>query len=108
MAIGMLQTLSGLTKEQYDKISDLLEFDTRPPKGLIFHAAGQASSGWRVFDIWESQDAWDRFLKDRLAPAFEKAGIQNRPNPPESFPIHNTYLSDAKSLSTRAKGAGSR
>lgn len=107
MATGMLLTWSGFTKEQYDKVMDLLNFDAKPQPGMIFHCAGQASAGWRVFDIWESQDAFDRFQKDRLAPAFEKAGIQGRPNP-ELFPIHNTYVADLKALNTRAKSAVNR
>jgi hypothetical protein len=55
--------LSGLTKEHYDKVMDLLEFDAKPLQGLIFDCAGQASPSWRVFDIWESQEAFDRFVK---------------------------------------------
>jgi len=102
MTTGMLLTWSGITKEQYDKVMDLLDFDAKPQRGLIFHCAGQASGGWRVFDIWESEDAFDRFLKDRLAPAFQKAGVQGRPTP-EFFPIHNTYAPDFHALSTHAR-----
>jgi hypothetical protein len=108
MAIGLLLTWPSFTKEQYDKVTDILDLANRPQPGMIFHCAGQASGGWRVFDIWESQEAYDRFLRDRLGPAFKKADIQGSAPNPESFPIHNIQVSDVKALSTRAKGAGSR
>jgi hypothetical protein len=108
MPIGMLLTWSGFTKEQYDKVTDILDLATKPQPGMIFHCAGQASGGWRVFDIWESQEAHDRFMKDRLSPAFEKAGIQGPGPKPEFFPIHNALVSDIKALNTRSRGVGSR
>jgi hypothetical protein len=45
MAIGMLLTWSGFTKEQYDKVTDILDLATKPQPGMIFHCAGQASGG---------------------------------------------------------------
>ena len=108
MAIGMLLTWSGFTKEQYEKVVDILDLAKKPQPGMIFHCAGQASGGWRVFDIWESQEAYDRFMRDRLGPAFKTAGIQGSGPNPEFFPIHNIQVSDVKALSAGAKGAGSR
>jgi len=108
MAIGVLLTWSGFTKEQYEKVTDILDLANKPQPGMIFHCAGQASGGWRVFDVWESQEAYDRFTKDRLGPAFKKADIQGSGPNPDFFPIHNAQVYDVKALSTRAKGAGSR
>jgi hypothetical protein len=31
--------------------------------------------GTRVVDVWESQEAFDAFIRDRLQPAFAKAGV---------------------------------
>jgi hypothetical protein len=33
----------------------------RPPAGLILHAAGPTDEGFRIIELWESQDAWRRF-----------------------------------------------
>lgn len=45
------------------------------PEGIISHAAGSTSDGgWTVVDVWESQEAFDRFLASSLGPAFEKVG----------------------------------
>ena len=56
-------TMSGFTKEQYIGVMQMLDLDARPQEGMIFRCAGQASGGWRVFDIWDLQGAFDQFLR---------------------------------------------
>ena len=36
------------------------------PEGLIVHAAGPTDEGFRIIAVWESEEAWQRFLVDRL------------------------------------------
>jgi hypothetical protein len=31
------------------------------PAGLILHAAGRTDEGFRIVEVWESEDAWRRF-----------------------------------------------
>ena len=31
------------------------------PEGLILHAAGPTDEGFRIVEVWESEDAWRRF-----------------------------------------------
>jgi hypothetical protein len=38
------------------------------PAGLIIHVAGPTDEGVRVIDVWETEDAYRRFLADRLHP----------------------------------------
>jgi hypothetical protein len=60
MAVGMLQSWEGFTKQMYDEISEKM-FGHSPmraedsPEGLIVHSAGQGDSGWYVYDMWESR-----------------------------------------------------
>lgn len=77
-------TMSGFTKEQYDRVMELLDFDAEPLEGVIFHCACQASGGWRVLDTWKLQSAFDQFPKNHLAPAFVKAGVLRAANPSSS------------------------
>ena len=56
-------TMSGFTKEQYIGLMQMLNLDAMPQEGMIFHCAGRASGGWRVFDIWDLQGAFDQFLQ---------------------------------------------
>ena len=59
------------------------------PAGGIFHAAGPSpSGGWRVIEVWESEQDAQRFVKERLLPAFEAIGVPPPP-PPEFWPVHN-------------------
>ncbi len=40
-----------------------------PPKGLIVHlAVERPEGGLRYFDVWESEEDWDRFAEERLHP----------------------------------------
>lgn len=43
------------------------------PEGLIVHAAGPTDWGFRIIDVWESRDAWERFRNERLRPAVRAA-----------------------------------
>lgn len=49
-----------------------------PVEGLLVHAAGQGEHGFRVVDVWESEDACRRF-GDRLMPILEEVGIKDEP-----------------------------
>ena len=40
-----------------------------PPKGLIVHlVVERPEGGLRYFDVWESEEDWDRFAEERLHP----------------------------------------
>ncbi len=40
-----------------------------PPTGLIVHlAVERPEGGLRYFDVWESEEDWDRFAEERLHP----------------------------------------
>jgi len=50
------------------------------PPGRISHAAGPTEEGWRVVDVWESQEAYDTFLHERLSQALQNAGMAAPPS----------------------------
>jgi hypothetical protein len=51
------------------------------PTGLILHVAGPTDEGFRIIDIWESEEAWEHFRAQRLAPAIAALGGPSRPEP---------------------------
>ena|SRR6187397_1085700 len=55
--------------EHYQRFAAALEGPT--PVGLILHAAGPTDEGFRIIGVWESEDAWQRFRKERLDPDAE-------------------------------------
>lgn len=60
-----------------------MEIDTDPPEGMIVHSAGPVDSGWGVIDCWESREAFDTFVQERLLPRLHGLGDRRFPNPPD-------------------------
>jgi hypothetical protein len=46
--------------------------------------AGETANGFRVIDVWQSEEAFQRF-GDALAPIMEKLGLKEQP---EVYPVH--------------------
>jgi quinol monooxygenase YgiN len=44
--------------ERYQRLAAPLR---ATPAGLILHAAGRTDEGFRIVEVWESEDAWRRF-----------------------------------------------
>lgn len=61
-----------------------------PPRGLILHAAGPTPEGYRIIEIWESEEAGRRFLADRLGPA-AAAAAHGTPIVRELSPAHIVF-----------------
>jgi hypothetical protein len=85
MAVAFLQELPGATQEQYDQVVETLRGQTA--QGRIFHVAGPIEGGWRIVDVWESQEAVNTFFQEQLGPAAQAAGMAAPP--PQFWPVHN-------------------
>ncbi len=59
-----------------------------PVDGLLVHAAGEGKGGFRVVDLWESQDAAERF-GEALLPILRDIGVTDMP---EVYSAH-TFVS---------------
>jgi len=46
-----------------------------PPEGARLVMGGSLEPGWRVITVWDSQQALDRFLAERLPAAYDEAGL---------------------------------
>ncbi len=87
MAQTMIFEMPGVTQQQYDQTIDRLQLGGKPPQGQLFHVAGPMTGGWCVVDVWESQEAFDRFLQAKLAQALQEAGMPTLQ--PKVIPVHN-------------------
>ena len=83
--------------EQYELFAGALV--DPPPAGLILHVAGPTDEGVRIIDIWESEEAWDQFRAERLAPAIAALGGPARPEPTfrDLHPAHVVLRSEEAS-----------
>ena len=87
--IVVLFELPGMTSKEYDAILQTLK-----EKGKLFndqrpvHVSFEKNGAWCVVDVWESEEALERFAKNDLIPAFQKLNLN--PPMPQVFPVYNT------------------
>jgi hypothetical protein len=89
MAIVMIFGGPDLTEAQYDQIHREVAPDDRPAPGLLYHAAGPGDDGFYIVEVWESQDAVDRFVQETLSGVLARAGIPAGP-PRIVFPVRTS------------------
>jgi hypothetical protein len=89
MAMVLIQNMDGVTLDQYDEVNAKLGVDDDPPAGLIVHTASPRDGGVRIVDVWESEDAWQRFREERLLPVVHEVfGEQAGPPHQETHETH--------------------
>lgn len=71
MAIIMQAQVPGMTKEQYDGMTQALFPLLKKSPGFIAHAGGPIPGGWQVTEFWESQEQHDAWLKGTIMPAMQ-------------------------------------
>jgi hypothetical protein len=55
-----------------------------PVEGLLAHIAGRGANGFRVVDVWESEEAF-RAFGETLIPVLREIGVEGEP---EVYPAH--------------------
>jgi hypothetical protein len=94
--VPVVAVFQGLTQEQYEKTVDKVSGGKSrmespsdwPVEGLLAHVTGQGETGFRVVDVWESEEAFNRF-GETLLPILKEIGVEGRP---EVYPAH-TFVS---------------
>lgn len=95
MPIGVLFDNPGGTRELYDSFNrEMFGGALNPdqaPDGLIMHTAGATADGWRIFDVWESREDYERFMNEKVMPAAEALGVPTGGPGPEIYELANVY-----------------
>jgi hypothetical protein len=87
MPIAMLLDNPTGSQEIYESVREQLKLER--PAGGIAHVAGPSpKGGWRVIELFNSEQDARSFLQERLGPALKAAG-GSPPPPPEFWPVHN-------------------
>jgi hypothetical protein len=55
------------------------------------HVTAHDGKGLRITDVWESPEAFQAFVNDRLTPATSAMGLPGPPNV-EIYPLHDMFL----------------
>lgn len=77
-----------ISKDNYEALRNEVKWETDHAPGGLFHAAAfDESGGLHVADVWESPEAMNVFVEQRLMPAIQKLGLA----PPNAavYPAHN-------------------
>ena len=90
MAVLMLMQWDDVTREQYDAVRKIVNFEGDVPKGGLFHAAAFSDKGLRVSDLWDNAQDFQAFVEKRLMPGVAQAGIKGEPKV-EIWPAHNVF-----------------
>ncbi len=87
MAVAMMIDNPQGSQELYEKIRAHIGLEK--PAGGIFHIAGPSpNGGWRVIEVWDTEEEAARFLQERFIPALRELGVEGPP-PREFWPVHN-------------------
>ena len=96
MAVAVIQEFpidgDDRTTANYDRVQEALGARANPPAGGLVHTAGfdEKTGVFRIFDVWESAEAWEAFLRDRLMPIVQPFMDEGR-RPPEThvYELHD-------------------
>ena len=80
MAVAIVMELPNTTTEQYDRLVETVlgpEGKISPPE--LFHVAGPTDAGIRIVTVWESEQAFQKFIQERILPAAQQAGLGGQP-----------------------------
>ena len=96
MTVAVQLDFHGAGIEQYDEINERIGSLPGGPAwhGELFHWVAATSDGFRVVDVWESQEAFERFARDTLRPVYDDVGIEVEPEI-RFFEVHN-YLAGGR------------
>jgi hypothetical protein len=78
MAIGMIIENPDLNKEGFERVqAHLRETGPVPPEDARLVVGGATDTGWRMITVWDSEDALERFVGERLMPAYRQADVRS-------------------------------
>ncbi|MEU1366077.1 hypothetical protein ABZ454_08075 [Streptomyces sp. NPDC005803] len=95
MAIFMKASLPGMTTDQYEKLNG--ELQSMPGDtfaGCLAHVCVTTDAGIEVYDLWESQEAMDKFGAVMM-PVAEKQGLPAASERPKVSQVHRYWIPGA-------------
>jgi hypothetical protein len=76
MALGIYFAHGGFTPEKYhEALKQLADADEGAPAGRTMHVALESDGAVNIFDVWESQEAFDAF-GSTLVPILSGLGVE--------------------------------
>lgn len=83
------------TREQLDEVRRMVGAldDDSMPAGMLAHLESmKPDGGYRIVDVWETPEDFERFFSDTLGRAFDATGVHPMEGPPSVELVHNLLL----------------
>ncbi len=91
MAMTMTLLIPGADTATYDELNRRMGIPESMPSGLRAHYASQTPDGLRVFDVWETREAFEEFFPKVGAAMAEVMGGEPPQVEPEFGELHNQF-----------------
>jgi hypothetical protein len=72
MAVAVVIDVPGGNQGFYDQIIPNMFPGDKLPEGWQMHMAGPTENGWRIVNVVPSQEEFEAFARERLAPTLQK------------------------------------
>jgi hypothetical protein len=81
MPVAVVLDFEGATLDQYDQVVERMGLTPggSGPPGSLFHWVTATDGGFRVTDVWETQEQFDRFAQERIGPDSAAVGLDQQP-----------------------------
>jgi hypothetical protein len=90
MTVVSTLDITDLTAPEYRAVMDELGVEQRPEGGIYVHLTTPTDAGFRVVEIWDQKENFDRFVERRLVPANQALGL-DRATEITVRPLHNLF-----------------
>ena len=90
MTVVSTLDVTDLTASEYRAVMDELGVERRPESGIYVHLTTPTDFGYRIVEIWDHKENFDRFVERRLAPANRAIGL-DRETEITVTPLHNLF-----------------
>ena len=101
MAIGIYFAPAAMSAASYDEcVKRLVKAGAGHPKGRRYHASFGPADKLMVFDVWDSQESFDKFGQT-LMPIMQEIGLDA--GQPQVMPVHNVIVPPARAAAPAKK-----
>jgi hypothetical protein len=90
MTVVSTLDVTDLTAREYRAVMNELGVERRPESGIYLHLTTPTDFGYRIVEIWDDRENFDRFVGRRLAPANRAIGL-DRATEITVTPLHNLF-----------------
>lgn len=80
MTVLMRAELPGITSEQFEVDFAPLIDQLKVYPGFILNASGPLPGSYQVNEVWESQVAHERWVREVIVPTMQRAGLTEPPS----------------------------